>query len=215
MQHFPLTEKLHTDILEEKYGEIHARVLKHNSKIRESLLVDSKGIARTYALTFFNGWDNNEIISINNEIKNGKAIGKAFREKGYTIRKNVLDVFKIKLPILLKKEFNTKEESAKARLSEFYAKKQGNKPVIYGIVTEVYTPDFRKPVINEVDKLQIGSVTVCLEDVGFSKDEIYRRIGDDNNYDDVQELYNMAKEKSKDIILKLRKKIEEEIKRSG
>jgi hypothetical protein len=213
MQHFPLTEKLHTDILEEKYGEIHAKVLKHNSKIRESLLVDSKDIARTYALTFFEDWNNKEVEKINEEIKKGEAIGKAFRKKGYTIRKNVLDVFIIKLPSWLKKAFHTKNDFAKARLSEFYAKKQGQIPTIYGIVTEVYTPDFRKPLINEVDKLQIGAVTECLEDLGFSKEEIYRRIGDDNNYEDCQEKYNRAKEKSKIIISKLREKIEEEIKR--
>jgi hypothetical protein len=214
MQHFPLTEKLHTDILEEKYGEIHAKVIKHNSKIRESLLVDTKGIARTYALTFFDDWENKEIGYINEDIKSGNAIGKAFRENGYSIRKNVLDVFIINLPSWLKKEFHTKEKCAKARLSEFYAKKQGTKPIIYGIVTEVYSPDFRKPIINEVDKLQIGAVTECLEEVGFSKDEIYRRIGDDNNYDDARKLYNKAKEKSKKVISKLRKKIEEEIKSS-
>ena len=211
MQHFPLTEKLHTDILEEKYGEISAKVIKHNSKIRESLLVDSNNIARTYALTFFDGFVNKEIEEINETIRLGKSIGKAFREKGYTIRKNVLDVFIITLPAWLKKEFATKESSAKARLSEFYAKKQGNSPIIYGIVTEVYTPDFRKPIVNEVDRLQIGAVTECLEKEGFSKSDIYRRIGDDNNYEDVQDKYNRAKEKSKSIILKLRKKIEEEI----
>lgn len=193
MQHFPLTEKLHTDILEEKYGEIHAKVIKHTSKIRESFLVDSKGITRTYALTFFNGNQNKEVEKINDQIKKGEAIGKAFRKKGYTIRKNVLDVFIIKIPLWLKKEFHTKEDYAKARLSEFYAKKHGDNSIIYGIVTEVYTPDFRKPIINEVDKLQIGAVTECLEEQGFSKDEIYRRIGDDNNYEDVQEAYNQAK----------------------
>lgn len=212
MQHFPLVEKLHTDILEEKYGEIHAEVIKHNKKIRESLLSDSKGIARTYALTFFESWGSKEIEKINENIKNGEAIGKAFRNGGYSIRKNVLDVFIIKLPTWLRKSFNTKENFAKARLSEFYAKKSGKTPVIYGIVTEVYTPDFRKPVINDVDKLQIGAITKCLEKNGFSKDEIYRRIGDDNNYDDAQERYNLAKEQSKPIISKLISKIEKEIK---
>ena len=214
MQHFPLTEKLHTDVLEEKYGKISVKVLKHNDVVRESLLIDSKGIARTYALTFFNKWENKEVEEINGKIKAGEAIGKAFRGKGYLIRKNVLDVFIIKIPNWLKKEFSTKEEFAKARLSEFYAKKQGKNPLIYGIVTEVYTPDFRKPFINEVDKLQIGATTQCLEDNDFSRNEIYRRIGDDNNYEDVQERYNKAKEKSKVVISELRKKIDKEIKNS-
>ena len=99
-------------------------------------------------------------------------------------------------------------------MSEFYAKKHGISPIIYGIVTEVYTPDFRKLVINAVDKLQVGATTACLQDEGFSKDEIYRRIGDDNNYEDVQERYDKAKQKSDAIISKLRKKIEAEIKNS-
>ena len=74
MQHFPLTEKLHTDILEEKYGEIHAKVIKHNSKIRESLLVDSRDISRTYALTFFRDLNSKELEEINEEIKKGTYI---------------------------------------------------------------------------------------------------------------------------------------------
>jgi hypothetical protein len=212
MQHFPLTEKLHTDVLEEKYGEIHITILKHNSKVRESLLIDSTNTTRTYALTFLNEWNNSEIEEINENIKNKEAIGKAFREKGYLIRKNVLDVFIIKIPTWLKSEFKTKEKYAKARLSEFYAKKQGEEPIIYGIVTEIYTPDFRKPIINKVDKLQIGATTECLQKEGFTKENIYRRIGDDNNYEDVQKKYDKAKKHSTPLIKKLIKKIENEIK---
>jgi hypothetical protein len=213
MQHFPLTEKLHTDVLEEKYGPISAVVIKHNAKYRESLLVDSKGIARTYALTFFEPWKNKEITAINEKIKQGEAIGKAFREKGYIIRKNVLDVFIIALPAWLKKEFHTESNKAKARLSEFYAKKSGLGPIIYGVVTEVYALDFRKPTINSVDKSQINATTKCLEAVGFSKDEIYRRIGDDNNYDDVLEKHTRAKKNSKMIIKKLKENINNVVKR--
>ncbi len=118
MQHFPLFEKLHTDILEERYGPIHARVLRHDSKIRKSLLTDSKGIARTYALTFLQDWHNKEINDINEQIKSGEAIGVAFRARGYSIRKNVLDVFMIKLPKWLKGAFYTKEGYAKARICQ-------------------------------------------------------------------------------------------------
>ncbi len=211
MQHFPLTEKLHTDVLEEKYGKIHAEILKHTSKIRESLLSDSKNIARTYAITFLENWKNKEIRQINGEIKKGAPIGKEFRSKGYVIRKNVLEVFIIKVPSWLKEAFHTKINYAKARLSEFYAKKEGVIPIIYGVVTEVYSPDFRKPKINQVDKLQIGAVTKCLEKNGFSKEEIYRRIGDDNNYEDSQKKYEKAKKESIKIIANLKSKIRKEI----
>ena len=213
MQHFPLTEKLHTDVLEERYGKIHAEVLKHNSRVRESLLVDSEGVARTYALTFINNLKDSEVKKINDNIRKGDAIGKAFRRSKYHIRKNVLDVFIIRLPKWLMDAFHIYEKFAKARLSEFYAKKKGKTPLIYGVVAEVYTPDFRKPRINEVDRMQIGAITECLEEEGFSKEEIYRRIGDDNNYEDVQSRYDLAKKKSKRIILNIRKKIEGEIKK--
>src|SRR3989304_10136202 len=114
MQHFPLTEKLHTDILAEKYGPIHVQTLKQNSVLREALLIDSKGITRTYALTFFENWKDKEVSKISEEIKKGKPIGGTFRTHGYSIRKNVLDVFVIKLPSWLKTKFKTKENFSKA-----------------------------------------------------------------------------------------------------
>ena len=212
MQHFPLFEKLHTDILEERYGSIHAKVLRHDSKIRKSLLTDSKDIARTYALTFLQDWHNKEVSNINEQIKNGEAIGVAFREKGYSIRKNVLDVFIIRLPKWLKDEFYAKEGYAKARISEFYAQKKNGQPIIYGIVTEIYTPDFRKPLIRIADKEQISALTECLEKKGFSKNEIWRRIGDENNYEDCQDKYEKAKKESRKIVSKIEKKVREEIK---
>ena len=36
---------------------------------------------------------NKEIETINKEIENGNAIGKAFRKHKYSIRKNVLEVY--------------------------------------------------------------------------------------------------------------------------
>jgi len=211
MQHFPTIDKLHTDVLEEKYGKISSRVLKHNREIREALLVDPKGISRTYALTFIGSNKDKEIEKINRRIKNGGAIGKEFRKSGYSIRKNVLDVFKIKIPQWLKKEFRINQNYAKSRLSEFYAKKLGKNPIIYGIVTEVYSPDFRKPVINRTDKSQIGAITKFLEKIGFTKEEIWRRLGDENNYEDVIKRFEKAKRLSKKEISQLRNKIITEI----
>ena len=70
-QHFPTKEKLHTDILEQKYGSIHAEVLRHDNKkecaegadcIREARLVDKDNVLRTYALTFLRFDQSNEEI---------------------------------------------------------------------------------------------------------------------------------------------------------
>ncbi len=204
MEHFPLVDRLHTDVLEEKYGPITSKVVVHNDKIRRAHLIDQKGISRTYAITFLgNKWPK-EVVNINEEIRRGEPIGKAFRKYEYAIRKNVLEVYKIKLPRWLKEEFRTKENYAKARLSEFYAKKRGEKPVIYGIVVEIYSPDFRKAMINKTDLAQESALTEVLERDGFTEEEIWQRIGRENDYWDAITRFERAKKDSIKRIEKLK-----------
>lgn len=207
-EHFPLVDRLHTDVLEERYGPIHSEVLIHNDTIRKAHLVDGKGISRTFAITFLSpkNWDK-EIECINGRIRRGEPIGKEFRRKGYAIRKNMLAVYTINLPEWLKGAFKTKEKMAKARLSEFYAKKRGKEPVIYGVVVEIYAPDFRKPAINDTDKLQASATTQSLEKQGFTKEEIWQRIGNDNDYNDVLEKFLNAKINSAKAIRDFKQRI--------
>lgn len=211
MQHFPLVEKIHTDVLEEKYGPISAKTILHNDTLRKAHLIDSKGISRTFALTFLEELKNSEVKQINEEIKNGKPIGKCFREHEYAIRKNVLEVYKLKIPTWLKKDFQTKENYAKARLSEFYAKKRGSEPIIYGIVVEIYSPDFRKAVINKIDKAQESALTSVLQKYGFSKEEIWQRIGRENDYEDKLKMFKQAKKESDKLERVLKLKISKEL----
>jgi len=195
MEHFPLIKKLHTDVLEEKYGPIHTEVLRHDDEIREAHLSDEKGVSRTYALTFLTfDHKNKEIAEINEEIRAGGAIGKTFREHGYEVRKNVIRVYVIDLPEQLKKKFDVTEGQAKARLSEFYAEKNGEPPIIYGIVTEIYSPDFRPAEVNEADLTQDNPTTNALEKVGISKEEIWKRIGEGNDWSDKKDLIVKANE---------------------
>lgn len=208
MEHFNLVERLHTDVLEDKYGQISAKVLKHNRILREAHLIDARGISRTYALTFLNSKEfTNEIKKINNKIKRGYPIGKCFKEKKYSIRKNVIDVYKIKIPKWLQKDFDTKEHYAKARLSEFYARKERHAPLIYGTVIEIYSPDFRKASINSTDLKQINPLTREFEKIGISKERVWERIGKDNNWEDVKEKYKIAKTVSKEDVQKIKKQI--------
>ncbi|MGC9610723.1 MAG: hypothetical protein ABSE68_00665 [Minisyncoccia bacterium] len=192
MEHFNLTKKLHTDVLEEKYGPIHSEVLRHDGEVREVNMVDGKGVSRTYALTFLTFDKNNpEITGIDLEIKNGGLIGKTFREHGYEVRKNVISVFLADLPESLKNKMQTAEDKAKTRLSEFYAKKDGEKPFIYGVVSEIYSPDFRPPEVNETDLAQDNPITSAMEKVGISKEMIWERLG--TNFDDVKDKFDEAK----------------------
>lgn len=207
MEHFPLVDRLHTDVLEEKYGKIIAKVLKHTKKLREAHLIDSSDISRTYSLTFFPLKKDKRISHVEDDISNGAPIGKAFRNHGYAIRKNVVEVFIIDLPKWLQRDFDTKGGHAKARISEFYAKKRGQEPIIYGTVLEIYSPDFRPAIINAVDISQDNAFTSTLLKNKFSKEEIWKRLGNENYWGDVQERYDKSKKESRLLESKLKKKI--------
>lgn len=166
-------------MLEQKYGPIHAIVLRHDDEIREALLADAEGVSRTHALTFLSYDKNNEeICNIDKVIREGGLIGKTFRDHGYTIKKNVIKVFIMELTPELQKEFQTDEAGAKARITEFYAKKEGQDPLIYGTVLEIYSPDFKDPKdgINEVDLAQVNPTTEALKEVGVPVEDIWSRL---------------------------------------
>jgi hypothetical protein len=195
MEHFNITKKLHTDVLESKYGKIHSEVLRHDDFMREAFLSDENSIARTYALTIFEYDKNNqEIKAIDDAIKNGGLIGKAFRDFGFEVRKNVTGVFVVENPQWLKSKFSDENEKSKSRLSEFYAKKETGEPIIYGTVLEVYSPDFRPADINEVDILQVHPTTAVLEQSGYTKSEIYDFLAEGKNFDMSDERYKKAME---------------------
>lgn len=213
MQHFPTTEKLHTDVLEEKYGSIHSKILRHDT-VREALLLDTNNILRTYALTFLvYDKENKEIAKIDGEIKKGGLIGKTFREYGYVVKKNVIDVFLIPIPEWMKNDFQTNSDRAKARISEFYAKKEGYTPLVYGKVLEIYSPDFRDPKdgINSIDTDQVNPVTTALVDAGIPIDEVWQRLDratEKNEWDDVKDKFDLAVRNSIPIVAELHQKID-------
>ncbi|MDO8647996.1 MAG: hypothetical protein Q7R70_06320 [Candidatus Diapherotrites archaeon] len=178
MKHFPIAKELHTDVLAQKYGQISAKVLRHDEKAREAHLIDSNGISRTFAITLFPKSIPKQIKKINEQIKNGSPIGETFRQNGFEVRKNVLSVNILQIPKWLKNDFRTGKASAKYRISEFYAKSQKSKPVIYGTVIEIYSPDFREAKINQIDLIQLSAPTEALKKAGFSMQEIWEKIGD-------------------------------------
>jgi hypothetical protein len=171
---YNLRNRLHTEVLKEKYGKVNTHVLRDDDHIRDVLLMDEHLIARTYALTIKNKqWQHNdEIYEVNKAIQNGEGIGEAFKSRGFVIQKNVLDVYVIKLAEWLRLAFETNNKTAKARIAEFIVKK-GNLIYNYGTITEVYAPDFRTPQVNETDKAQINIPSSVFKSFGFSKEEIW------------------------------------------
>jgi hypothetical protein len=220
-EHFPTAEKLHTDVLEQKYGPIEALVIRHDNvrestpgseRIREAKLIDQEGITRTYALTFLTYDKNNaEIVSIDDQIRLGGSIGKTFRENGYEVKKNVIDVFMLPLEEKMKADFQTTDDEAKSRLTEFYAKKENGTPIVYGIVMEVYSPDFKDPKdgINQTDLDQINPLTGTLQSVGVPVDEIWEKLDQATNkeeWGDLKSRYDEASELSKPAVKIIRDK---------
>lgn len=212
MEHFPIKDRLHTDVLEEKYGPVHADVLYHDDQFREARLVDEKGISRTHTLTFFEyDRSNAEISKINDEIQAGGLIGKVFREHGYTIKKNVIDVFMMPLTSKMKGDFQTDNDEAKARISEFYAKKGGEDPVIYGKVLEIYSPDFRDPKdgLNDIDMAQVNPTVTFLMEDGLASNYIWSKLDNVTSADrNIFKDHAEAKEKSQILVKDLHERIE-------
>lgn len=221
-EHFPVKDKLHTDILEQKYGPIHAVVLRHDNvkeikkgteRIREARLVDEKNVLRTYALTFLTYDKSNiELVGIDDEIRQGGLIGKTFRDHGYVVKKNVIDVFIVPIPVWMQKDFSVDVKKAKARLTEFYAKKENYAPVIYGTVLEIYSPDFKDPEngINDIDLAQVNPLTGTLQGVGVPADEIWERLdraSETNEWDDLKDRHEQAQKLSQPVIQSLHEKI--------
>lgn len=174
MGQYNISGKLHTEILEEEFGKIDVQVLSDDNNIREVLLTDELSIARTYALTIKSKeWQQNEeICFVNTAIQRGEAIGRAFKSKGYAVHKNVLDVYITILPEWLQIAFATESKKAKTRIMEFLVQK-GDKIYNYGIVTEIYSPFFRKPVVNAIDEIQINIPSRSLLKFRFGEKETW------------------------------------------
>lgn len=155
-ENYNLHQKLHTEVLEEKYGKISLQVLYDDDELREVLLTDQQDIARTYAITIkSNAWrKDKEVCAINDAIRSGEPIGAAFKNRGFSIQKNVLDVYSIAIPEWLQHAFMANQHFAKTRITEFLIEKPG-KCFRYGYVTEIYSPDFRAPFVTATDKAQI------------------------------------------------------------
>ncbi len=172
-----MIKRLHTDMLEEKYGRISTRVLRHDARVRESHLLDTAGISRTYAITLFPEEGLSESLRKSDaEIRAGSPIGKTFRRHGYELRKNVLAVLIVELPLWLREAFADRRPHAKALLSEFLCRNELSPPFLYGTTLEVYHPDFRPPELNHAERLREAPTWASLITEGLSSEDIWQLI---------------------------------------
>jgi len=74
------------------------------------------------------------------------------------------------------------------------------------------SPDFRKSTINKIDMAQESALTPVLEKQGFSKEEIWKRIGRENDYEDQKNKFLKAKKESNNKERELKIRINEILK---
>jgi hypothetical protein len=205
---FNLAAWLHTDILENEYGPIRVRLLHHDQDFRVVHLIDQQGISRTFAITFFPAQGHSSSIAeVNRKIKNGNSLGKAFRDGGYEVRKNVLKVLIIKKPEWLTTAFRDQTPFAKARISEFLARKASGQIEFYGTVFEIYPNTFRPSEISSFDRLQEAPMVKNLLKHGFQINQIWNCLVNTQRYPCQEIRYVKALEESQKDILKLNQKI--------
>jgi hypothetical protein len=205
MEIFNNKSRLHTEVLEDMYGKIEVQLLYRDKEIRECLLMDSQYIARTYALTFKNMLivKDKHIAAIDKLIQQGESIGKAFKQNGYQVVKNVIAVYLTAIPHRLQLAFDTNEEIAKIRISEFFVRKNAEEEMIlYGTIAEIYSQHFRKAEINKRDLSQINPSLQTIVALGFSKKEAENFIDNPFSVQWGEEIIKHSKE-----ILRLKEKI--------
>jgi len=202
-----LVDGLLSDALGERYGPISARVVRHDAAEREAHLVDSAGVTRTYSFTFLSRPMPPAFRAVNAAIRSGRLIGEAFRDAGYAIRKNIVDVFVVESPRWLRHAFRVKQRYAWARVFEFHARKAAAPPQAYGTLCEIFTPDFKPPIVTPTDVSWLGPCTPGLLHCGVSKEEAWRGIGRFEDGRDVGTPLFQARLATLPLVFELRRRV--------
>jgi len=210
-----LVDGLLSDALKERYGPIAARVLRHDASVREAHLVDADEVTRTYSVTFLSRPMPAALRPLNDKIRAGRLMGETFRDQGFAIRKNIFDVFVVESPPWLRKAFRTKERYAWARLFEFNVRKGAAAPLHYATLCEVFTPDFKPPLVTPTDVSWLNPSTPALVACGVSREEAWRHINRLGEGRDVSGRFVEARIATLPLAFGLRKKVAEILKGGG
>ena len=168
------SKKLSPGFREPQTDLVRTKWPRQNSASREAFTVGKNGKRRIYSITSLtNEWiSDEEMISIDQAISSGENLHEVFVRNGYSVRKNVLDVYVISLSHQLTTKFETTQIFAKAQNAEYIVRKE-DKIYCYGIVRQVYSPEFWPASLNDNDKQVINFSFYTLQSAGFSKDDIW------------------------------------------
>lgn len=134
---------LHTEYLSKTYGNISINVLKYNDTYRESNLLDSKNILRTYAITFLNTAISEELKLLTSRIGSHEFIGGFFKKNSFSYKREIIYKFIVELPHWLREEFKDKSDCSIGILSKIYVQAgKDSKLEEFGTLYEVSCPHF-------------------------------------------------------------------------
>lgn len=132
--------KLHTDIIEEKFGGFSIIILSQDEEIRIVNIVDKNEVPRTRAVSrFLYKGDDDDIVVCLNIIKKGGSIGKVFRENGFKIKKNILKHGYVKIDKKIQEAFDVSQEKTSFKIYDFLVCKDNGYIDVIRIL-EIYSP---------------------------------------------------------------------------
>lgn len=175
----------------------------------------SDGEPQYYALTFLT-YDpqDDKIYAIDSEIRDGGMIGKTFAKHGYTIRKNVIDVFTVKLTPELKAKLQVTDEYGKGRLTEFYIRHDDSSPSIYSHILEIKPHHLEAADVDGFDVAQLNPASDVLARHNISTDDVWDHLPDAASTDewvDRDSEYTAAQHESLPEIMGWRTRIEKQL----
>jgi hypothetical protein len=174
-------KKLHTYILENKFGQIDGKIIKQDKNIRIIHLQDKKGISRTLGVVRFLNTDNKILEVAHGKILAGELLGKTLQEFNINFRKEFIGSLKVKLPEWLKKDFNNQQNNGLAffsKISIIIDSELGEK-FLYSELIEIIPLDLEKLF---VDKIEVTS-KIDEKFMSLLKEAGLTKINIESNYD--------------------------------
>jgi hypothetical protein len=174
-------KKLHTYILENKFGQIDGKIIKQDKNIRIIHLQDKKGISRTLGVVRFLNTDNKILEVAHGKILAGELLGKTLQEFNINFRKEFIGSLKVKLPEWLKKDFNNQQNNGLAFFSKIsiIIDSELGENFLYSELIEIIPLDLEKLF---VDKIKAAS-KIDEKFMSLLKEAGLTKINIESNYD--------------------------------
>lgn len=137
-------KNLHTVTLEKLFGPIKNRIIKQDENIRIIHLDDKNGVSRTLGIVRFFNIENNFLGNSHQKIVAGAMLGKTLFDSDIDFDKEFIGTVRVKLPVWLKEDFKTEQNSSLANFSKIsiYTDRKADDKFLYSELIEIVPPEF-------------------------------------------------------------------------